>query len=520
MQTENPNQNNIIHIPCAECGESFAPSVTKTKICLQCISKKNNITQNLPKNLMLPWCKYCARFFGTNWVLCARESKELLGICLKKIAGLKRLKLIDAKFIWTEEHSRRTKLKITVQKMVSNEITLQQTFEVEFYEVYTQCDECKKDFTPHTWIACLQVRQKVKNKKTFLYLEQLLLKNELHKKSIKIVNEKFGMDFFFKKKNQAQKLVDFLNGQVPHKNKESKTLVSHDTKSATYNYKYSFYFEMPKICKDDLIILPKKLTKEFGGVNNLGICYKITKKIHLFDPVTMKKYRMNANQYFNYESEITVIPFKSNESNFYITNIYQDPKSQKFNLSTTLSKIETRFAHVEVRRESDHQAMCGTTHLGHILKHGDCAKGYDIKALVCGGDLENLDNQKYLPEVVLIRKYYPEVKKRIWKLKRMDIEKEELKKKEAEKEMEKEKKEMNAFIEEIEQDKFMRSKFNLYRDEEGIREVGDRDCTEDPEMVKLEELMKDLDIKEQKVDAERDIKNFLSELEQVNFKKK
>ena len=86
--------------------------------------------------------------------------------------------------------------------------------------------------------------------------------------------------------------------------------------------------------------------------------------------------------------------------------------------------------------------------------------------------------------------------------------------------MEIEKSGMNAFIEEIEQDKFMRSKFNLYRDEEGIKAVGDRDLTEDPEMVKLEELMKDLDIKEQKVDAEKDIANFLSELDQVTFKKK
>ena len=49
---------------------------------------------------------------------CDRESKELLSLCLKKIKGLNKVKLMDAVFIWTEPHSRRIKLKITIQKEV------------------------------------------------------------------------------------------------------------------------------------------------------------------------------------------------------------------------------------------------------------------------------------------------------------------------------------------------------------------------------------------------------------------
>ena len=30
-----------------------------------------------------------------------------------------------------------------------------------------QCDDCKKEFTPHTWGAVVQVRQHVDHKKTF-----------------------------------------------------------------------------------------------------------------------------------------------------------------------------------------------------------------------------------------------------------------------------------------------------------------------------------------------------------------
>jgi len=48
------------------------------------------------------------------WVYCERESKELLALCLKKVRGLNKAKIIEAIFIWTEPHSRVIKLKVTI----------------------------------------------------------------------------------------------------------------------------------------------------------------------------------------------------------------------------------------------------------------------------------------------------------------------------------------------------------------------------------------------------------------------
>ena len=59
------------------------------------------------------------------WVHLELESPELLSLCLKKVKGLKRVKLIDAQFIWTEPHSRRLKVKITVQKEIESGAALQ-----------------------------------------------------------------------------------------------------------------------------------------------------------------------------------------------------------------------------------------------------------------------------------------------------------------------------------------------------------------------------------------------------------
>ena len=50
------------------------------------------------------------------WVACDRDSKELLSLLLKKIKGLNKAKIINAGFVWTEPHSKRLKVKLTIEK--------------------------------------------------------------------------------------------------------------------------------------------------------------------------------------------------------------------------------------------------------------------------------------------------------------------------------------------------------------------------------------------------------------------
>jgi nonsense-mediated mRNA decay protein 3 len=38
-----------------------------------------------------------------------------MALCLKKLKGLAKVKLIDANFLWTEPHSKRIKLKLSIQ---------------------------------------------------------------------------------------------------------------------------------------------------------------------------------------------------------------------------------------------------------------------------------------------------------------------------------------------------------------------------------------------------------------------
>jgi nonsense-mediated mRNA decay protein 3 len=68
------------------------------------------------------------------------------------------VKLVDAGFIWTEPHSKRLKVKLTIQAEVFNGTILQQGFVVEFIVENHMCLECNRaNANPNSWTACAQV---------------------------------------------------------------------------------------------------------------------------------------------------------------------------------------------------------------------------------------------------------------------------------------------------------------------------------------------------------------------------
>ena len=76
------------------------------------------------------------------------------------ILGLKNVKLVDAEFVWTEPHSKRIKINLTVQKEVFN-VVLQQSFIVAFIIEAKTCEDCIMDSIEHSTKAVVQLRQKV-----------------------------------------------------------------------------------------------------------------------------------------------------------------------------------------------------------------------------------------------------------------------------------------------------------------------------------------------------------------------
>lgn len=105
---------------CADCGTPITPN--NANLCLQCLRATVDITEGIPKQATVNFCRNCERYLNPpiSWVPAQLESRELLAICLKKLKGLNKVRLIDASFIWTEPHSKRLRVKLTVQKEVSS----------------------------------------------------------------------------------------------------------------------------------------------------------------------------------------------------------------------------------------------------------------------------------------------------------------------------------------------------------------------------------------------------------------
>jgi nonsense-mediated mRNA decay protein 3 len=157
-------------------------------MCVACLRTKVDITEGIPKQVTLQFCRGCERYHNppSEWVHCVLESKELLSLCLKKLKGLSRVKLVDAGFVWTEPHSKRIKVKLTVHGEVLGGAMLEQVFVVDYIVSHQMCDDCHRSEAQNFWRAVVQVRQKAENKKTFFYLEQLILKHKAHENTLGI----------------------------------------------------------------------------------------------------------------------------------------------------------------------------------------------------------------------------------------------------------------------------------------------------------------------------------------------
>jgi nonsense-mediated mRNA decay protein 3 len=450
-------------------------------------------------------CKDCERWLQppSHWIAAAPESRELLALCLRKLRGLSKVRIIDASFLWTEPHSRRIKVKITVQQEAFEGTILQQTFEVEYVVASQQCPDCAKSYTANTWRAVAQVRQKVPHKRTFLYLEQLILKHSAHKDTINIKEVKDGLDFFFSQRNHAEKFVDFLTSVAPVKVKKAQELISVDIHTSSKSYKFTFSCELIPICKDDLVALPIKLAKSIGNISPLALCYRVGTAVNLLDPNTLQTAEVPSSIYWR-------TPFKN------LADVQELVEFVVLDMEL-MEQNNGRFhlAEVTVAKASDlgvnDQTYFTRTHLGGVLHPGDSVLGYHLTGTNFNNpQFEQLElSNSYsstIPDVMLVKKFYVRKKKpksRSWKLRRMDRDEGELLPKKADQQRLETDYEM--FLRDVEEDPELRSTLALYKAQQqkktqdamtGLEamSIGETEESEDEvPQINMDELLDDFD---------------------------
>jgi nonsense-mediated mRNA decay protein 3 len=181
----------MMTVLCCMCGVSITPNAANT--CATCLASTADITRGISTEATLHQCRGCQRWHkegGTKWIACELESRELMALCLSHVSGLSKnlatsnggkkktgalsehhaaskIRLVDAGWIWTEPHSMRLKVRLTIQREVQAGTILQQSFTVTFIVRNQQCIECQAEFRQGSWKSLVQVRQRVAHKRTF-----------------------------------------------------------------------------------------------------------------------------------------------------------------------------------------------------------------------------------------------------------------------------------------------------------------------------------------------------------------
>lgn len=484
---------------CCKCGIPMAPNAAN--MCVKCLRSEVDITEGLQKHVIIIHCPECDTYLQPprTWIKAQLESKELLTFCVKRLKNLNTVRLVHAEFIWTEPHSKRIKVKLRVQKEVLNGAILEQSYTVEYVVQEQMCESCSRvQANPDQWVAAVQLRQHVSHRRTFFFLEQLILKHDAAVRAIRIKQMDQGIDFFFGNRSHAVKFVEFVGKVAPIKSRHDKQLVSHDSKSNNYNYKYTFSVEICPICREDLICLPSKVAVSLGNLGPLVICTKISNNIALLDPFTLRHCFLDADQYWRSS-------FKSLLSSRQLVEyIVLDVETSSSEVNVGGSKYV--LADAQVARVSDFgkndTIFSVRTHLGHLLNPGDYALGYDLYR-ANSNDIE-LDKYKGLviPDVILMKKSYEEKrqkkrgKPRAWKLKSLNMAVDDTTRGRVDEE--KMNSEYEQFLRDLEENPDMRFNMSFYHNKEyQPSEMASVTDGEDLPSVPLEELLADLDLSDE-----------------------
>lgn len=351
-------------IHCCKCGMLTVPRMLN--MCELCLVTEMDLSIGVKKWDTVEYCKKCNRYLSPpkTWEYHKAGSDELLLFLLKKNKSLAKLHIVSASFACTEEHSKRLLIDITVR-----ERSFEQSFQIKVFLKHTQCQDCGKIEAKQYWQSKVQVRQKIKHKRTFMYLEQVMLKNNSHRDVIKIKEVKDGLDFYFQTKSNAMKLVSFIQTVIGTRIKSSSKLMSQDIRSNLSFFKNTFSVEIFPFGKDDIVFLEEEVASRLA-IGNVLIVLKVGASIRMIDPQSLKVVDLNNKYYWANCEKIHVLASSSQLERYMVAEIKTcDERGAKYLLADT---FVTKDGCSTIHSKS---------HLGYILKEGDVVLGYSLLSM-------------------------------------------------------------------------------------------------------------------------------------------
>ena len=126
-----------------------------------------------------------------------------------------------------------------------------------------------------------------------------------------------GLDLFFKQRNQASRVVDFIGTIFPVRTKVSKKLVSADSHSNTQKYEHVYVIEVIPFSKGDLILPPK----DSGRAPELMLVSQMSTIARLVSPTTLNRMDYTAAKFFSMPTQIKPVMTARNLTKFIVLDI-------------------------------------------------------------------------------------------------------------------------------------------------------------------------------------------------------
>ena len=151
------------------------------------------------------------------------------------------------------------------------------------------------------------MHQRINHQRSLILLEAQLTKAGMHNLMIGVEKSKQGMDFFFKQKNQAEKVVNFISSHLPVKVKFSKKHISTDSRTNKPRYEWSYAVDVVPLGKGDLVLMPMDLNAKNSTACEINIVSKVASSVHVTNPVTLKRDELLSSRYFSKEKFIRLL---------------------------------------------------------------------------------------------------------------------------------------------------------------------------------------------------------------------
>ena len=279
------------------------------------------------------------------------------------------------------------------------------------------------------------------------------------------------------------------------------------------------------------------MARHIGNISRLVLVKNITNVIHVIDPLTGQTGTIESDAYWRDPFRPIITAARTRLTRYVVLGkeaVYLERNASRKGVS---KKQRSKLASITSARESDlgtnDSTILERSHLGYLMKGGDVCLGYDLRETqLVDDDAEDARTAGKFPDVVYVRKLYGGVasgesdaaRKRMFRLQRLNVKKGDDEEgggggrrgKKAKKDAETDHMDEEDFMQELEADRDMRARVNIYKsdvaskvgrnDDERVEEdedENDEDEDEDDQKITLDELLDSLAL-DSKPDAVED----------------